>query len=91
MVQNLMGKILMNLTNFQQFINIFPIYQNFSLVSYLPLMNLWRSSSTRNKIIAIGKAPPRIALFAATAQGSWRFPTSRELCLLAYPIHLRIY
>ena len=48
----LMGEILTNLTNFQQFINIFPI-KIFHLVSYLPLMNLWRSGSTQNKIISV--------------------------------------
>ena len=37
--------------NFQQFVNIFPI-KIFHLVSYLPLMNLWRSGSTRNKIVS---------------------------------------
>ena len=44
----LMGEIL---TNFQQFVNIFPI-KFFHLVSYLPLINLWRSGSTRNKIMS---------------------------------------
>ena len=85
----LMREILTNLTNFQQFVNIFPM-KIFDLASYLPLMNLWQSGSTQNKII-ISEAPPRVAFFTATAQnryGSKFLVYSRELSLLVHPIHL---
>ena len=47
----LMGEIFTNLMNFQQFVNIFPI-KIFHLLSYFPLMNLWLSGSTGNKIVS---------------------------------------
>ena len=48
----LTGGILTNLTDFQQFVNIFPI-KIFHLVSYLSLMKLWQSDSAQNKIISV--------------------------------------
>ena len=53
-----------NIDEFDKFPTIrqyFP-YQNFPFSYYLPLMNLWRSGSTQNKII-ISEAPPRVASF----------------------------
>ena len=50
--------------NFQQFVNIFPI-KIFHLFSYLLLMNLWRSSSTQNKIISLRRLLYKIIISKA--------------------------
>ena len=57
----------MNLTNFQQFINIFPI-KIFHLFSYLLLMNLWRSGSTRNKVISLRRLLYKITISKASSK-----------------------
>ena len=61
-------------------------YQNFPF-SYLPLMNLWQSGSTRNKIIPLRCFRGWLLIFTATAQGLLRFPISHSHCLLVHPIH----
>ena len=77
--------------NFQQFVNIFPIII-FHLVSYLALMNLWWSGSTRNKNISVRRL--RGQCFSLPLHkdrdGSQFFAHCRELNLLVYLIHLYI-
>ena len=77
MVQKILTEIL---TNFQQFVTIFPI-EVFHLVGYLRTsyhLFICGDPARNKSIIIISEAPLdlRVAFFTATTQGSLRIPIS---------------
>ena len=69
--------------NFQQFIPI----KNFHLVSYLLLMNLWRSGSTRNKIISLRRLLQSITISKAFFHTIHNYLNSQALTMTINSFH----